>query len=207
MKKVLIIFVIIVVIVLGGTFGYFYYKSHNKQQEIIENTPELVEEIDTFGYELEDRDTMIFKETFNEMKELLSSETIDYSKYAELLSKLYIIDLYTINNKVSKYDVGGSDYVYPSKRDNFELKVRDTLYKYVEDNSNNKRVQDLPEVKNIETESIEETKYKIDDKEYNGFKINLNWDYTKEEEYDSSASISLIKDNELLYIVEQKALK
>ena len=207
MKKALIIFIVITVIALGGTFGYFYYKSHVNNHEVIENTPELVEEIDTFGYELEDRDTELFKETFNEMKELLSSDAIDYSKYAELLSKLYIIDLYTIVNKVSKYDVGGSDYIYISKRDNFELKVRDTLYKYVEDNSNNARTQDLPEVKSIETESIEEIKYKMDEKEYPGYKLNLKWNYTKEEEYDSSASISLIKEKDLLYIVEQKTLK
>lgn len=206
MKKVVII-VIAIIIALGGSLGYFYYKSHKENNNVVENTPEPVEEIDKFGYELEDRDTILFMDTFNEMKEVLSFETIDYSKYAELLSKLYIIDLYTISNKISKYDVGGSDYVYPSKRDNFELKVRDTLYKFVEDNSNLTRNQDLPEVKNIETESIEETKYKIDTNEYNAYKVSLKWDYIKEEEYDKSALIYLINDNDILYVVEQKIVK
>lgn len=205
MKKGIII-TIIVILIIGalGTGGYFYFINQKQNEPIEEKKPEMLDTIDSFGYKLEDRDTELFKEIYEELKNILLEEKIDYSKYAELLSKLYIIDLYTINNKISKYDVGGADYIYPDSKENFELKVRDTMYKYVEDNSNNSRNQDLPEVKLIQTETLEEVKYTLNEKKYDGYKVNVKWEYTKEEDYDKETNLFLIKDKNKLYIVEQK---
>ena len=203
MKKVLIGIMIAIAVIGASMLGYMYYRNSNKTELVPENKPEQLDSIDSFEYKLEDRDTALFKEEYEKLKNVLLAETIDYEEYAKLLSQLYIIDLYTINNKVSKYDVGGGDYVYPKSRDNFELKVRDTIYKYLEDNSFNTRNQNLPEVSTIEVERIEETKYKIEETEYKGYKLNLKWEYTKEEEYDKTSIISVIRDKDKLYIAEQ----
>ena len=203
-KRSIIVIVVLLLFIVGGVFGYMYYKSHKPVEEVPDNKPELVEAIDAYGYKLEDRDTELFKGIFEELKAVLSEEIIDYSKYAELLSKLYIVDVYTISNKLSKYDVGGGDYVNPEYRDNYELKLRDTLYKYVEDNSSNTRNQDLPEVASIEVISVDENSYSIGENKYSGYKVSLKWEYIKEEEYDKEATVYLIKEKDKLFVVEQK---
>ena len=59
------------------------------------------------------------KENFKELDKILSEETINYEKYAQVLSKLFIIDLYTIDNKKNMYDVGSLEYVYD--KENFKI--------------------------------------------------------------------------------------
>ena len=100
---------------------------------------EVIDTIKGYGYTLEKRDTKLFKDKFNDLKKVLSSKDVDFEEYAKDLSMLYIIDLYTINNKDSKYDVGGAEYIVDSAKENYELKVRDTLYKYVEEKTKKRK--------------------------------------------------------------------
>ena len=167
---------------------------------------EVIDTIKGYGYTLEKRDTKLFKDKFKDLKKVLSSKDVDFEEYAKDLSMLYIIDLYTINNKDSKYDVGGAEYIVDSAKENYELKVRDTLYKYVEEKTK-KRKQELPEVSDILVKDIKETTYDLNDKEYEGYTVNLTFEYVEDLEYDEEASIVLIKDQDKLYIVEQKEIE
>ena len=49
-----------------------------------------------FDYTLEKRDTDLMKENFKELDKILSEDQINYDKYADVLSKLFIIDLYCL---------------------------------------------------------------------------------------------------------------
>lgn len=167
---------------------------------------EVIDTIKGYGYTLEKRDTKLFKGKFKDLKKVLSSKDVDFEEYAKDLSMLYIIDLYTINNKDSKYDVGGAEYIVDSAKENYELKVRDTLYKYVEEKTK-KRKQELPEVSDILVKDIKETTYDLNDKEYEGYIVDLTFEYVEDLEYDEEASIVLIKDQDKLYIVEQKEIE
>ena len=187
--------------------GYMLFKNSQRQGNTPENKPESVDTISAYGYALEDRDTKLFKTKYEELKSILTGKDVDYEEYAKVLSELYIIDLYTINNKISKYDVGGSDYVYPDSKENYELKVRDTIYKYVEDNSYGERSQELPEVSDIEVSEIKASDYTLGETKYNGYLVTLSWEYVKDLGYDSSATLSLIKSEDKLYIVEQKNIE
>lgn len=171
------------------------------------NVVSEVGRIQDFDYVLEDRDTELFKEVFSSLKSILEKETIDYEEYAKELSKLYIIDLFTIDNKINQYDVGGLEYVHPDAKDNFDLKVRETLYQFVEDNSYGKRNQELPEVSSIEVVSIEEETEKIADKDYNGYTVDLSWDYKSDLGYERSATLKLVKVDKTLYIIKQDKKK
>ena len=115
----------------------------------------------------------------------------------------FVIDLYTINNKINKYDTGGASFVYPDGRDNYKLNVQDTIYKYVEDNTNGKRTQNLPEVSSVIVKDSKKDTYKIGDNSFEAYKINLEWSYVQDLGYDKTGEIILIKKDRNIYVVEK----
>ena len=156
-----------------------------------------------FDYILYEDDIDIYKDEFKKLKKNLESSNINYTEYAESISKMFVMDLYSLEAKKNMYDVGGVQFVYPDIRDNYKLNVSNTLYKYMKDNSDGKREQDLPMVKSVSIKNEDETKYKIGEEEFDGYKINLDIEYVKDLEYDKSAEIILVKKDKYLYIVEK----
>ena len=156
-----------------------------------------------FDYILYEDDIDIYKDEFKKLKKNLESSNINYTEYAESISKMLVMDLYSLEAKKNMYDVGGVQFVYPDIRDNYKLNVTNTLYKYMKDNSDGKREQDLPMVKSVSIKNEDETKYKIGEEEFDGYKINLDIEYVKDLEYDKSAEIILVKKDKYLYIVEK----
>ena len=156
-----------------------------------------------FDYILYEDDIDIYKDEFKRWKKNLESSNINYTEYAESISKMFVMDLYSLEAKKNMYDVGGVQFVYPDIRDNYKLNVSNTLYKYMKDNSDGKREQDLPMVKSVSIKNEDETKYKIGEEEFDGYKINLDIEYVKDLEYDKSAEIILVKKDKYLYIVEK----
>ena len=151
---------------------------------------------------MEDRDTELYKTTFEELKEILKAEEVDNEKLASSIAKLFIIDLYTIKNKVNKFDVGGLDFVFSSVKSNYSLNVQETLYKYVEDNTNKKRNQALPEVSEVNVTSIAAATFEVGGKTYNGYNVNISWKYVMDLKYDTSAKLKLIYDKDSYYVIE-----
>ena len=116
-------------------------------------------------------------------------------KYATEVARMFVIDLYTLDTKVNKYDVGGIEYFYKDKRDMYSQKVIDTLYKTMIDNSYGDRKQTLPEVKSIETVSTEETKYLLGKEVVDGYLVKVTWTYKEDLGYDDEGSIIVVRDN------------
>ena len=85
------------------------------------------------------------------------------------------------------------------------MKVKDTLYKYIEDDTYGKRSQKLPKVSSISSSEIEKTTVKLENKNYEGYKVPVTWEYVEDMDYDTSATITLIKIDEKLYITNQSA--
>ncbi len=172
-----------------------------KGDKKVEKT-KVVDSIDNFSYTLDDRDTKLMKETYNELKDILNKDQIDYEAYAKTLAKLFVIDLFTMNNKINKYDVGSTEYVYPESVDNFKLNVEDTIYKSMEDNSDGKRKQDLPEVISVDALNIEEVEFEIKEEKEKVYEVKLTWEYEKDLGYDDNATIKLLNVDDKLYVVE-----
>lgn len=188
-KKLKRIIIILITIILIGLVVYFFvFKKNN----------DIVDEINKYNYLISKNDTELMKTNFELLKEELKKDNIDYEKYAEYISKLFICDLYSIDVKENKYDIGGSEYVFPEKKENFNLKVQDTLYKYIENKNNRK--QDLPVVSSIEMTNIEKDIFEYNNKEYDAYEVELAWEYKKELGYDNKATVILIKDNDFLYV-------
>lgn len=200
-KKYKRILIIILIVVLLAIISFVIYKIllNNKTEEEVVN---VVDSISEYGYNLDDRDTELMKSVYEELKNILNSDEIDYELYASALAKLFVIDLFTMDNKINKYDVGGSEYVYPDALENFKLNVEDTLYKHMENNSSGKRKQDLPEVSSIEVLSNETDEYTIGENSFDSYIVNLSWQYVSDLGYDNNALITLINLDNKLYVVE-----
>ena len=196
-KILLIVIIILIIVIIAAIVAFKFLKGSEPAEPV-----KVVDSIDNFDYTLDDRDTELMKNTYNELKTVLSSDEIDYEKYAEILSKLFVIDLFTMDNKVNRYDVGSTEYVYPDSVDNFKTNVEDTIYKSMENNSDGKRRQDLPEVSSIDNTSVETSTFTIGEEEHESFVVNINWSYVSDLGYDDNAIITLIELNEKLYVVE-----
>ncbi len=195
----LIIIVILIILALSlGPIGYFLFK--NEESEEPRNTTSVILNLQDFGYTLEDRDTPLMQEEFNHLEELLKAEEIDYSEYAKSLAKLFIIDFYTLDNKINKYDVGGLEYILNDKREMFQAKAMDTIYNDIIDNTYNDRNQALPVVKTVEVLDVSETEITLNNTKTPSYKVTLNFTYTKDLGYDTESTIYLIKNNNRLEI-------
>ena len=202
MKKKIIAIIICTILFIYFIGGIIYNFIDRKEKIIHEN--KIGDTIKDYNYILYENDLEIYEKEFKNLKKILESEEIDFKEYAISISKLFLIDLYTLDNKNNKYDVGGTEFIYPDALENYKLNVEDTLYKYMIDNSDDDRTQELPIVKNVELVNIEETKFTINEIEYEAYKINLTIEYIKDLEYDKEVQLTIIKNDKYLYIVEKK---
>lgn len=195
--KIMIIFILIG-IALFGFLGYKVYNDFfNKNEE-----RKQIDSIEFYGYTLSENDTDIYKTYFKKLTKVLNEKPINYSDYAKTISKLFIIDLYTLDNKLGSTDIGGLEFIHKNLRENFKENEGATLYKFMDNNLNGDRTQKLPKVKDVEIESINETTYKYKDVEYEGYLVKAKWTYEVDLGYQSSIKLTLIKDKDILYIVK-----
>lgn len=207
-KKYKIIFTLIILVALAAG-GYLIYTKFFQKEEVednpITNVAKVTNQIEGYNYTLDDRDTELFASLFKELKELLESEDEpqeDFMEnYAKYIAELFIVDLYTINNKVSKYDIGGLEYLYENSVNSFRAKVLDTIYKTVEDDSYKTRTQALPIVKEITVDQIEKTTYQTEQVEYDAYDVTLSWKYVTDLGYDKMGCVKMIEKENKLYIV------
>lgn len=198
-KKVILFFCILIfVYAVGGTIYYIATREKKDDKPIVTNK----DTIKGYDYTLKSNATKLYEDEFKALKANLEGD-INYDEYAVSVAKLFVIDLYTINNKINKYDTGGASFVYPDVRDNYKLNVQDTIYKYVEDNTNGKRTQNLPEVSSVIVKDSKKDTYKIGDNSFEAYKINLEWSYVQDLGYDKTGEIILIKKDKNIYVVEK----
>ena len=206
LRYLLFILIVVGVVSLIGYGAFKLLDSGNKKEEKPKEVIKVNEqEIKGYGIFIDDSDTTLYKDEFNALKTNLTGAEIDYDKYAESVAKMFIIDLYTIKNKINKYDVGGIDFVYESAKGNYTTNVTDTIYKYVEDDSKGEREQQLPVVKSITVDDVKKGKFKIDaeNKEYPSYIIKLTWTYSIDLGYDTTGEVIVIRKDDKLFVVEK----
>ena len=202
MKKKTDIKIIIMFILIGIVlFGFLIYKV-KKDFFTSNNEHKQIDSIRFYGYTLSEKDTDIYKSNFKELTKVLNEKAINYIEYAKTISKLFIIDLYTLDNKLGSTDIGGLEFIHKDLKENFKENMGASLYKFIENNLNNDRTQELPIVKEVTINDITETKYTYKDVEYDAYLVNVKWIYEKDLGYQTSIKLTIIKDNGILYIVK-----
>lgn len=195
-RGVIVIFIIVGIIL----FGYLGYRVKNDFFKGSER--KKLDSIELYGYTLSKNDTEIYKTYFKELSKVLNEKTIDYTEYAKLISKLFVIDLYTLDNKLASTDIGGLEFLHKDLKDNFKENMGSTLYNFVESNIDGKRTQELPIVKDVNVSDVFETKYTYNKTEYDVYIVSTDITYEKDLGYPKSMKLTIIKDNNILYIVK-----
>ena len=193
-KKILIIVGIILALLLVGTTVYFtcFKKTKGNPVEV-----QILDENRDYGYSLSDKDSELYKKEYNVLKDILDAKELDVNGYVNQVGKLFIIDLYTIETKLNKYDIGGSEYYYSDKKNMFDKKVMDTLYSTVEDDTYGDRKQDLPKVASIKVISVDETTYTLDEEKVDAYSLKVEWTYEETNSgYDDKGTIVIVKERD-----------
>lgn len=198
--KLTLTFIVCLIVLIFVILLISFFKVDNNNSYV-----KSIDSIQGYDYVLNENDTDLIKDEFKDLKKILSSKQVDYKEYAQIISKLFISDLFTIDNKINKYDVGGVEYVVPSARENFRLNVSDTIYKYVT-NIDDENREKYSEVKNINIINEEESTYSYNDNEYDAYVITLSWEYIKDYGYDKEGIVTLIKDDNKIYVVKYEGV-
>ncbi len=197
-NKKAIVFILVLIVAVSLTLTAL--KLTKKEPE--SKKTNVVDKIDNFDYTVSETDTDLFKEEFKKLKEELKKEEVDNKEYSSIIAKLFIIDFFTLDNKVTKNDVGSVQFVYSNYKTSFVDKARDEFYKYIKSNLNNDRTQELPIVDTINVNSIEmiSASSELSGDEFSNiteaYKVDLTWTYKKDLGYQNSGSVIVVKDND-----------
>ena len=194
---VMISLILVVIIVIGLKFTLEFLVKDDKNVV----TKKELDSLELYGYTLDDYDSDLYKEYFNDLKGTLNSKEVNYEDYAKEIVKLFVSDFYTLDNKLTSSDIGGVEFIPSDMVENFKMHAGDTMYNHVKTNIYGDRVQKLPIVKSVEVTNIENITYTYKDKEYSAYKVSARWEYQEDLGYKNNEIFTLIKDNNKLYIV------
>lgn len=202
-KKKVIVLLVLILLLIALVVGVIMYTNSNKKTD--SSSKKVVDEIPEYGYVLDNNKTKLYKNLFKKLAEVLGKDDVDYDEYAKLVSELAVSDFYTLDNKTSKNDIGGVQFIRKDNRENFVLEASETVYKYVEQNLDGKRNQELPIVSKIEVTDTKQEAYKykdiIDDKAYI---IKVKLEYKKDLGYPEEVEVRLLHSDKKLEIYSMK---
>ena len=164
---------------------------------------EMPEEIEGYGYILKPTRNDRYKEMFHQLERILSEKKIDEKAYVTQISKMFIMDFYTLNDKLASTDVGGIDFVHTNAKTNFLEKAENTVYKYVESDIDG-RDQKLPEVTDVFIEKIEniDYNYNSDFDDSFAYQVDVSIVYKEDLGYPTFANLIFIHEGNKLSLVE-----
>lgn len=199
-KKVKVILVIAIILIVAG-LGFIAYESI-KPKEVKKATVE--NEIKEYGYTLKSTRNDRYKKEFQKLKDILDKKNVDEEEYLKQISKMFIMDFYTLDDKLANTDVGGIDFVHTNAKTNFLEKSEDTVYKFVKNDIYGNRNQDLPEVTDITVDNIDNIEYTIgtDFTDDSAYQVEVSIKYKEDMDYPTKATLTFVHEDNKLSLVE-----
>lgn len=199
-KKVKVILIIAIILISTG-LGFLAYESVKPKAV---KTATVENKIEEYGYTLKSTRNDRYKKAFQELKDILSKKDVDEKAYVEQISKMFIMDFYTLNDKLANTDVGGIDFIHTDAKTNFLEKAEDTVYKYVENDIYGNRDQQLPEVTEVTVEKVENIEYTIgtDFTDDSAYQVEVSLKYKEDMDYPTKATLIFVHEDNKLSLVE-----
>jgi len=203
-KKRLVIVILIPVLVISllvvGGILIFRDKDDNTNDNV--NEVKKVDQMENYDYYLEEDVTEYYKELYNELKNVLNEEEVNMEEYAKVVAKLFVTDLFTLDNKITSSDVGGLQFVYSSFKEDFINIAKSTLYSGIQSNIYGDRNQELPIVKNVIVNNVNESTFNYNGENHGSYEVSINIEYVKDLGYPSSYTVVLINNDKYLQVVK-----
>lgn len=202
-KKLLICLSIAIVVIFLLCVGIFVIKNidSNDNNDNVSNPAEKIDQMENYEYYLDDNATEYYKRLYNELKNILNNEEVNEEEYAKIVSKLFVTDLFNLDNKLTSSDIGGLQFVYGDFKDDFINIVKNTLYSSVESNIYGDRDQELPIVSNVEINDITNSLFTYNNIEYDSYEVILSIEYQKDLGYPTKYKLVLIKNDKYIQVV------
>ncbi len=196
-KRIAIVIILFALIIVGVVLAI--QKFTGKKETV--NEVKEVAAIEAYGYSLKENATAYYKKLFKELEKTLNADEVDEEKYADLVAQMFIADFFNLDNKISKNDVGGAQFVYSDYKTDFEKYAMDSMYKSVESDVYGERNQELPEVTNVTVTKIKQDSYKYgDNTDDNAYIYNFETEYKEDLGYQTSGSLTLIHNGKKIEV-------
>ncbi len=197
-KRKIFIFIILPLLIIGGVCYYIFFMQDKADKVVKLKSSDTIKGYD---YTLRSDATKYYKKLFKELKSTLESDEIDNDVYAELITKMFVADFYNLDNKVSKNDVGGVQFVYENFRDDFTKKATNSMYKSVESNVYGKRKQKLPIVNNVSVAKNDSVSFTYSDKtDEEAYNISFEITYKEDLGYQDKGTLTLIHNDKKIEV-------
>ena len=201
-KKVKVILSLAIILIIAG-LAFLAYESFRPKDA---KTATIENEIEEYGYTLKSTRNNRYKKMFQELQTILNKNEVDEKDYLEQISKMFIIDFYTLDDKLANTDVGGIDFVHTDAKTNFLEKAEDTVYKYLESDIYGNREQVLAEVTEVTVENIENIEYTIgtDFTDDFAYQVEVSIKYKEDMDYPTKAILIFVHEDNKLSLVEME---
>lgn len=200
-KSVKVFLTLFVLIVIGGII--WVVKPFHTDK--IEKKVKVEDSLEEYGYVLNENETAYYKELFKELKAELNKESVDEEAYATLVAKLFLADFFNLDNKITKNDIGGVQFVYSDYQNDFSKYAVEGMYHYVKSNIYKKRDQELPVVSSVEVSNLEQTSFDYKDgTDKEAYTLNYTITYEKDLGYQDEGTMTLIHHDKKLEIAALK---
>ncbi|MBO5138421.1 MAG: hypothetical protein J6B89_02140 [Bacilli bacterium] len=200
-KRFLWILAILIVSLFVVWYLFFSDKKTVKKVKVLTK-------VNGYGYELKDNKSKEYKDLFYELEKVLKKDSVNYEDYAKTISKMFILDYYSLNEKIAKTDVGGVDFVHSKALTDFLEKSENTIYKYVESNLYGGRKQSLPTVDEVTVDSVDiDTFEYLDTSDSEAYVVKVHWTYKDKSSsngYQDEAVLTFVHEDKKLSLVELK---
>ena len=158
-------YAIILVLLLGIVFSLIFIINNDNEKEVKYDNKVV--------YEESKNETKIMEDIYNQLKVAVNND--NRADIGQLVGAYFICDYYTLSNK-SINQIGGIDYFYNNKKDNFKTYAQDDYYKVANEYINNHT--NTQEVINYEILSYDKSTKALkglEDYSYYDLKIKLHF--------------------------------
>lgn len=189
--KTLFILLTIMMVALAGLEIKNYLDATNKRQ--------IVKEIIEVGpYKLSVKETALEKEIKKELK--IAIEAKDQNAILQQVSRYFVADYFTLNDKVSVNDIGGLQFVFTNNFKNFKTNAINSYYGDLPRFQEVYGEENLPAVESVTASKVKNYNIKdlnIKKKENSvakkAFSVDVNWTYQENEKLDTSKIVNKAK--------------
>lgn len=194
------ILILLLIVCLLAYLGVLAYEKINVK-EVKTKKVKNISTIKEYDYVLKENAFAYYKKLFKKLDSVLSKEDVDEEEYLNLTCQMFVSDFFNLDNKISKNDVGGVQFVYKNYQSDFEKFAMDSVYKIVESNVYGNRRQNLPIVEEVKCNKVKNETFKYNDSsDENAYVMNFDIKYKEDLGYQTEGSLIVIHSGKKLEV-------